>query len=130
MECNNKLVLMIYKFSSFQLHSKIHIQHSPSECPASSFCLPHQALSIFISIIPPPLALPCKGTRTLFRTLLHFSPCFLKMFISLVQTTMHSGTCLSVSNVSAHVKVSLPDPGQELELWWLTHFDFKTELLL
>lgn len=56
----------------------------------------------------PCLALPCEGT--LFRKLLHFSPCSLKMFISLVQATMHSGTCLSVSNVSAHVKVSLSRP--------------------
>lgn len=101
-EITYKLVWMIHKITSLLLQNKILIQQSLSKCPTSSSYL-SQALPIPSSITPPPLFLPCKGTRTPFRALALLSPNSLKMFVCLVQAT----TLTSIPNVSVHMKVSL-----------------------
>ena len=113
-----------FKYVMKYLFNKVflNVQQAPSIYPTKPYLSSP-------SITPPPLAFPCKGTRTPFRTLPHFSPYSLKMFICPVQATAHSGTSLPVPNVSAHMKVSLGRAGTgELGPCWLTQPEAHTEL--
>lgn len=107
-----------------------YLFNSLSECPTRSSYHLSQALPISSSITPPLLSLPCKGTRTLLRTLTLFSPYSLKMFICLVQATAHT----SILSLTCQPTWWWPveDPGQGA--WallahtvWHTHRTFYCE---
>lgn len=102
-----------------------YLFNSLSECPTRSSYHLSQALPISSSITPPLLSLPCKGTRTLLRTLTLFSPYSLKMFICLVQATAHT----SILSLTCQPTWWWPveDPGQGAWACWLTQSDTHTE---
>lgn len=107
---------------SFQIHNKILIQQSLSECPKSSFYLSHQPLVIIIMHHPTISWLAMWGDKGIFQNVI--------VFFCLSVWSRHSGTSLPVPDVPAYVKVNLGRAGTgELGLCWLMQPRAYAELL-